>query len=77
MKRNNLELHEEYSKGIQADKVNCNGCRKRAKLLQILGRIRQKEMHTDEPLVPGISAFRFKLSSKFCKVISPYRRSEK
>ena len=55
MKRDNLELQEEYSKGIQADKVNCDGYRNRAKLLQILGRIRQKEMHTDEPLVPGIS----------------------
>jgi len=76
MKRNNLELQEEYSKEIQADKVKRNGYN-REKLLQILGRIRQKEMHTNEPLEPGISAFRLKLPSKFCKITSPYRIGEK
>jgi hypothetical protein len=25
LKRNNLELQEEYSKEIKADKINCNG----------------------------------------------------
>jgi hypothetical protein len=37
MKRNNLELQEEYPKEIQGDKVKRNGYN-RAKLLQILGR---------------------------------------
>jgi len=70
-------LQEEYSKGIQADKVNCNGYRNRANLMQILGRIRQKETHTDEPLEPGMSDFRLKLPSKFWKVTSPHRIGEK
>jgi len=34
-------------------------------------------MHTDEPLEPGISVFRLKLTSKFWKVTSPHRIGEK
>lgn len=71
-----MELQEEYSKEIQAGKVNRNG-NYRERLMHILGRIRQKEMHTDEPLEPGICAFRLKLPSKFCKVTSPHRIGEK
>lgn len=44
MKRNNLELQEEYSKEIQADKVNCNGYRNIAKLMHILGRNKRTQM---------------------------------
>ena len=77
LKRNNMELQEVYSKEIQADKVNCNGYRNRSKLMQKLGRIRQKKVHTNEPLEPRISAFRLKLPSKFCKVTSSHRIGEK